>query len=171
MEGAEEVGVYDHGGIQVSRIEREGTELVQVAAVAVASLENMRFGQAQFDAVTEAKFAGETFDTEQGMLVLDDVQEERARQDEKWGTQEHGRITWAMILAEEFGEWAEELRIDDQEYGSDREREMARSIVTAIHAVGTRARFWLESIKEWPEAQQVVYDGERTEWPGGRDDQ
>lgn len=36
--------------------------------------------------------------------VLSEVQEERRRQDEKWGTQNHTPPEWLSILGEEFGE-------------------------------------------------------------------
>jgi len=38
-----------------------------------------------------------------------DVHQERIRQDEKWGTQNHNLMTWLGILAEEFGEAAKEI--------------------------------------------------------------
>lgn len=37
---------------------------------------------------------------------LEDVLEERSRQDEKWGEQNHDPFTYITILAEEFGELA-----------------------------------------------------------------
>lgn len=36
--------------------------------------------------------------------VLEEVKEERARQDEKWGEQNHHPAEWLMILGEEVGE-------------------------------------------------------------------
>ena len=36
--------------------------------------------------------------------VLSEVQEERRRQDEKWGEQDHTPPEWLSILGEEFGE-------------------------------------------------------------------
>lgn len=38
--------------------------------------------------------------------VLYEIQQERKRQDEKWGVQNHSPIKWVVILAEEFGEVA-----------------------------------------------------------------
>src|SRR3990167_1995346 len=40
--------------------------------------------------------------------VLSDVNDERNRQEEKWGAQNHDPFTWGAILAEEVGEAAEE---------------------------------------------------------------
>ena len=39
--------------------------------------------------------------------VLHEVSMERARQDEKWGEQNHDDFTWLAILTEELGEVAE----------------------------------------------------------------
>lgn len=41
--------------------------------------------------------------------VLVEISDERARQDRKWGTQNHGPAVWLMILSEEFGEAAREI--------------------------------------------------------------
>lgn len=40
--------------------------------------------------------------------ALEDVQAERARQQEKWGVQNHNVALWMLILSEEFGEAAKE---------------------------------------------------------------
>lgn len=39
--------------------------------------------------------------------VLDEVQNERRRQDEKWGEQNHDSTVWVAVLAEELGELAQ----------------------------------------------------------------
>jgi len=41
--------------------------------------------------------------------VLNEVGDERFRQDQKWGVQNHIQIAWLAILAEEFGEAAKEV--------------------------------------------------------------
>ena len=38
--------------------------------------------------------------------VLNEVDEERRKQDKKWGEQNHSPADWLMILGEEFGEAA-----------------------------------------------------------------
>jgi len=44
--------------------------------------------------------------------VLQRVANERARQDDKWGQQDHDPIVWLAILGEEFGEASQEsLRV------------------------------------------------------------
>lgn len=68
-------------------------ELVQVAAVAVAMLQDDAHG-------TTAKGRWQ---------AMVDVGQERQRQEEKWGPQHHDRVTWLAILAEEVGELAAEV--------------------------------------------------------------
>ncbi len=41
--------------------------------------------------------------------VLSDILDERVRQDDKWGVQDHDQMIWLGILAEEFGEAAKEI--------------------------------------------------------------
>lgn len=58
-------------------------ELIQVAAVAVAWLEDNGYSRA---------------------AIFDFIQEERTRQDYKWGKQHHSNEMWSAILGEEYGE-------------------------------------------------------------------
>lgn len=44
---------------------------------------------------------------EPARLAIERVIRQRAKQDEKWGEQNHDAGTWALILIEEIGEWAE----------------------------------------------------------------
>ena len=37
-------------------------------------------------------------------MILDDIQNERHRQDAKWGEQNHSPEKWMVILGEEYGE-------------------------------------------------------------------
>lgn len=39
--------------------------------------------------------------------VEQDIRDERDRQDRKWGVQNHGLRTWAVVLMEEVGEFSE----------------------------------------------------------------
>lgn len=41
--------------------------------------------------------------------AINDVLNERLRQDEKWGEQNHNIALWNAILAEEYGEFAKEV--------------------------------------------------------------
>lgn len=71
-------------------------ELVQVASVAVAAIEQFR--GISFNAVSRLVF------------------EERIRQEVKWGPQLHDPRTWMTILGEEFGEACQEaLRMTHQD--------------------------------------------------------
>ena len=90
-------------------------ELIQVAAVAVAIVEDLDHGGT---------------DHGQSAAILEEVQEERVRQDEKWGSQHHDPLTWLMILAEEVGEVAEEIS------------SMSEARIQVLQA-GRRARRWL----------------------------
>ncbi len=82
-------------------------ELIQVAAVAVAIVEDLDYGEAH--AATPTGW-GDT----QGEAILVDVLDERWRQDNKWGPQHHTELEWLAILAEEFGEAALEIERDSQ---------------------------------------------------------
>ena len=44
------------------------------------------------------------------MNVLTDIDNERSRQDEKWGVQRHNNGTWLQILIEEVGEVAQAMQ-------------------------------------------------------------
>lgn len=46
------------------------------------------------------------------MDPLTEILNERARQDEKWGEQDHDNLYWLAILSEEVGELAEALLCD-----------------------------------------------------------
>ena len=63
-------------------------ELIQVAAVAVAWLEDLGFTQ---------------------QAALTDIRHERFAQDEKWGPQHHSNELWSSILGEEYGEACQAL--------------------------------------------------------------
>lgn len=63
---------------------------------------------------------------------------ERARQDRKWGQQNHDDPTWYMILAEEMGELAKAILPKD--YGQDGDAEEELVEVAAV------ALAWLEAI-------------------------
>ena len=67
-------------------------ELIQIAAVAVAMVEDFDQGSADM--------------TDLGG-VLGEVADERAKQNVKWGAQHHARAMWMTILMEEVGEAAQ----------------------------------------------------------------
>ena len=142
----------------MSNEEREQVELVQLAAVAVASRESFRYGQAGFEDWVES--SADEGPTMQGFEVLDDIANERMAQDAKWGNQSHGRLIWAMILAEEIGEWAEELGAAQPGDGIEPyEATQIRAALGYLRTAGVAARAFLEN-HEWPDRQQEVFDAE-----------
>jgi hypothetical protein len=73
-------------------------ELIQVAAVAVAAVHNLDTGSTlRYD-----KDLG--YDKDRS--ILDEVLQERLRQEAKWGAQSHAPERWLAILTEEVGEVA-----------------------------------------------------------------
>ncbi len=75
-------------------------ELVQVAAVVVAIIEDIDYGAADV-----RRYEG-WHDAHAEHAILREVFEERRAQDAKWGPQHHGVGWWFGILAEELGEAA-----------------------------------------------------------------
>ncbi len=62
-----------------------------------------------------------------------DIEDERQRQDEKWGVQNHNDLKWLAILMEEVGEVAKDML----KYGGDR-RELVQVAAVAVA--------WMEAI-------------------------
>lgn len=71
-------------------------ELIQIAAVAVAMVQDLDHGSTEMTVHTERD--GKTD------AILDEVEAERHRQEGKWGPQSHDPRVWLTILGEEFGE-------------------------------------------------------------------
>jgi hypothetical protein len=80
--------------------------------------------------------------------VLDQVYEERARQDAKWGEQSHDPRMWLAILMEEVGEAAKET-LGDCSTGSPASNRLYLEL-TQIAAVAVE---WLEHIRPKEEDQ------------------
>ena len=74
------------------------SELVQVAAVAVSAI--------------EAHDAGRTLHS-RTPGILWEIRQERKRQNQKWGSQDHKPDRWMIILMEEVGEAAEAILEED----------------------------------------------------------
>lgn len=70
---------------------------------------------------------------------LQDVMEERARQDKKWGEQNHTDLYWLGIATEELGEIAKAIIENDPT--------AVRKELVQFTAVGLA---WLEAIKRQP---------------------
>lgn len=76
------------------------SELIQVAAVALAALQVEDLGSTKLDYIGRKKLDD----------LLQEVFAERDRQEAKWGEQKHKPAMWAAILAEEFGEAVDEIK-------------------------------------------------------------
>jgi NTP pyrophosphatase (non-canonical NTP hydrolase) len=67
-----------------------------------------------------------------------DVQDERDRQDDKWGEQNHDPITWCAILTEEVGELAQaalQTRFGGAHGGLDLVRKEAVQVAAVAQAI------------------------------------
>lgn len=144
-------------------MDNHGKELVQIAAVVVASLENEEFGQANANALVFTEDGTELVGM-QAWIITDYIIAERERQEEKFGTERlHSRVEWGMILAEEIGEWAEEITGDDIHDSLDdvEEQDLVKDVFATLAQAGRDARMWLQE-HEWESAQQQeVMDAER----------
>lgn len=83
-------------------------ELIQVAAVAVAIVEDLDYGAADSGRVLSHPNDRAQSKKTITSPVLAQVFEERQRQDRKWGRQHHTPAEWMAILMEEVGEAAGE---------------------------------------------------------------
>lgn len=72
-------------------------------------------------------------------MVLVEVELERARQDNKWGEQNHSPLVWLPILLEEVGEVSEAL--NEWSFGKDQEeaRKQYRTELIEVAAVAVAA--------------------------------
>lgn len=105
-------------------LERLREELIQVAAVATAIVEDIDNG------VADTSIWGLRTHP-----VLAEVFTERQRQDENWGPQHHDPFAWLMILLEEVGEAVEEVQQGNLKGDY--------IILQNARLVGERARQWL----------------------------
>jgi NTP pyrophosphatase (non-canonical NTP hydrolase) len=73
--------------------------------------------------------------------VMGQIKQERERQNEKWGDQDHTDEMWLAILLEEVGEVAKEL-VQTREKGSSDAYLIKKELIHAV-AVGVQ---WLEKL-------------------------
>lgn len=77
------------------------------------------------------------------LTILNSIVDERVRQDEKWGEQNHSHAFWTAILGEEFGEACQEVcRLHDIPDYSDTTQLKKELIQVAAVAVA-----WLEAME------------------------
>ncbi len=134
-------------------------ELIQLIAVAVSILETMDFGEADsrvFDDLSPEAIPGTGLPRNRS--IYEDIARERAEQDSKWGPQAHKEIAWAMILAEEIGEYARELDLNAEDM-TEEEIGIAAGVISLLKQAEDGARRWLNG-HEWNARQQEVYDAE-----------
>ena len=76
------------------------------------------------------------------------VQQERDRQDIKWGEQNHGAFIWCAVLGEEFGEFQQACLQNN--FGGPHKDEMLLELVQvsavckAIYECGERNGWWMQ---------------------------
>jgi NTP pyrophosphatase (non-canonical NTP hydrolase) len=63
---------------------------------------------------------------------LQKVVEERARQDQKWGVQNHGNLFWLAVLMEEVGELAQAIIQQSKTDPADAEKELVQVAAVAV---------------------------------------
>lgn len=68
---------------------------------------------------------------------MNDVKEERLRQNEKWGEQNHSRLMWCAILTEEVGEVAKAALEDSP---SEYREELVQVAAVAVAAIESHDR-------------------------------
>ena len=69
--------------------------------------------------------------------VFDEIQCERERQDAKWGQQNHGDGTWALILMEELGEACQAIL---KGHSSEPRKELIRALSVGVAWLECTAR-------------------------------
>lgn len=116
---------------------RDIDELVQVAAVAVAIMEDDEFGQCD----AQRHNPNEWTQLEE---IVERIGVERIRQDEQWGARHLTKLEWAMILAEEIGEWANEM-MKLEGTTSDPDAVLVLEMLGQVESV---ARWWIKD-HEW----------------------
>ena len=67
--------------------------------------------------------------------ILEEVKDERGRQDEKWGEQNHVPLKWLAILGEEVGEANKAVLEDDRENLREELIQIAATAVAFIESL------------------------------------
>lgn len=113
-------------------------ELIQVAAVAVAIVQDMDYETTEAGDAHPELFPG---GTSRVQAVLKWVERERWNQEHKWGPQHHTPEEWLAILAEEVGEAAREVYGDS--VGEDLSSYAEFSMAEALWDIERFARAFL----------------------------
>ena len=80
------------------------------------------------------------------LKVIEDVKEERERQDAKWGEQLHDPYTWIAILGEEYGEVCKAALEDNGGYRD----ELVQVAAVAIAAIESYDKTVKKLVAELP---------------------
>jgi NTP pyrophosphatase (non-canonical NTP hydrolase) len=67
--------------------------------------------------------------------VVEDIEIERKRQDEKWGVQNHNLVKWSVILGEETGEVCKAALENDMSSMRDELIQVAAVAIAAIECI------------------------------------
>lgn len=80
--------------------------------------------------------------------IYDDIAEERARQDRKWGVQRHSWVEWMSVLTEEVGEAAHEANVLNWQEPIDTARlTLLRSELIQVAAVAAAAIEHIDEVR------------------------
>lgn len=77
--------------------------------------------------------------------ILDAIKVERARQDRKWGVQNHDVGKWSLIIVEELGEASEQALLGS---ASGYQREMIEAAASIVAAIESHLRQREAALKE-----------------------
>lgn len=125
-------------------------ELIQVAAVAVAAIQNYDTGNTAIDSISDP------FD------VL--ITAERERQEEKWGTRDQSPIEWLAILTEEVGEVARAV-IEHEHDWNPSPATVATKVTPALPPWTTPRMLWASCCPMDPECDHSLLSNEElSEW-------
>lgn|GEM_PF-5055008 len=134
-------------------------ELLQVAAVACAIIEDLTFGQANSQDRAGLRSGWDS----QAELVLADIEAERICQDDKWGPQHHTPIEWLMILLKEVGKVADVLQVPDVLGLEGKDLLHMRAALDVIRQIREEGRFagaWCRHY-DWPDPKhRALHRGE-----------
>ena len=72
--------------------------------------------------------------------VLTEIETERARQDSKWGIQNHEPLKWNAILGEEFGEVSKAILENDTENYREELIQVAAVAIAAVESLDRQKR-------------------------------
>ena len=100
----------------------------------------------------------EILDKKKQLDIADEILDERERQNQKWGKQEHNLVEWTAILTEEVGEVAKEAvdyHFRNLAISPDEDKRVTASVEDQL---ARRNRYRTELIQVMAVAMQMVED-------------